>query len=113
METKTKFNLGKNIYMTNFEKITMIGNLFAVEYNIKGHDAYTLNEKDIGNHKDGWTIVGKIHEDYFAWVNEFDAVKGDEHIFGDFEKVVFCTSLEALDDFLENHNPTPWDYWDI
>ena len=113
MKDKTRFNLGKNIPMTNFEKITKTGDLFAVEYNIKGHNAYTLSEEDIGTHKDGWTITGKIHEDYFRWVNKFDATKGNEHIFGDFEEVVYCTSLEALDDFLENHKPTSWDYWDI
>ena len=65
-------------------------------------------------HADGWTITGKVHEDYFTWVNDFAA----EHptlgkVWGDFEGEVHADSEEAFADFYAKHPPTPWDYMDI
>lgn len=65
-------------------------------------------------HADGWTISGKIREDWFIWVQEFRA----EHpvygkVFGDFEKTIYSDTQEGYDDFLKNHPPSEWDAGDI
>ena len=65
-------------------------------------------------HKDGWTIKGRVHEDYYTWVNDFTA----QHpkygkVWGDFESKVFADSKKAFDNFYKNHKPSAWDYWDI
>ena len=47
-------------------------------------------------HADGWTICGCISEDYYYWVNGFDAshpVFG--RVWGDFEDVVYADSQEG------------------
>lgn len=65
-------------------------------------------------HADGWTVSGEVHEDYFTWVNEFEAshpVHG--FVWGDFESLVFATSEEAFQHFHANHPPSAWDYGDI
>lgn len=108
-----KYKKYKNIMATHPRNIDFIDDVYAVTYDIQGHDAFTLDADDIGVHEDGWAINGKVWEDYFTWVNEFEAIKNGKRVWGDFEKVVYCTSLEALEDFLENHKPDTWDYWDI
>ncbi len=65
-------------------------------------------------HKDGWKIKGAVHEDYYVWVNEFEA----EHptfgkVWGNFEKEVYADSEEGFADFYKNHAPEAWDYGDI
>lgn len=81
--------------------------------------AFTLSPEDIGKHEDGWNIEGEILTDYYGWVNKFKAYKrinnNKDVVFveGDFEDYILCSSLEALDDFLENHKPEDWDYADI
>ena len=65
-------------------------------------------------HDDGWTITGKIHEDYYTWVNDFVAthdVFGE--VSGNFEGEVRASSNEAFSDFWKRHKPKAWDYWDI
>lgn len=77
------------------------------------NNAFTLEPSNIGVNESGWTIEGEIQRDYFEWVNEFEAHKGDMWVKGDFEDVVNCSSLEALEDFLTYHEPDKWDYGDI
>ncbi len=65
-------------------------------------------------HPDGWTITGRIVEDWFYWVNDFEAhhpLFGE--VRGNFEEEVFATSHECLKNFLMNHAPDVWDYMDI
>jgi hypothetical protein len=65
-------------------------------------------------HPDGWTICGEIHEDYFYWVNDFEAthpVLG--WVKGNFETEVCASSREAYDDFVRKHEAIEWDYYDI
>lgn len=65
-------------------------------------------------HPDGWTISGGLHEDYFVWVNDFQASHPTlGRVEGDFERLVFATSEEAFADFYSKHTPTAWDYMDI
>jgi len=65
-------------------------------------------------HKDGWKITGEIHEDYFVWVNEFEAVHPRfGRVWGDFEKEVFADKVSGFKNFYNNHPPDDWDYGDI
>lgn len=90
------------------------GNLFTAHYGMYNNDANTLHPTDIGTHKDGWTIEGEIHEDYYQWVNDFTAhhlVYG--RVWGDFEHVVYADSEDGFNHFIEHHPPEEWNYWDI
>lgn len=65
-------------------------------------------------HSDGWTIRGQIHEDYYTWVNDFNAKHPKlGKVWGNFEGEVHATSKAAFDDFYKNHPPSAWDYADI
>lgn len=88
--------------------------MFVKEFNITGHMANTLHPEELGVNLSGWIIRGEIKEDYYKWVNEFEAF----HLYygkvwGDFEGKVYASSEEAYEHFVENHPPTEWDYWDI
>ena len=78
-------------------------------------DARTLSPDDIGTHKDGWTITGEIHEDYFYWVNDFDAIhkNGRWFVKGNFQGIIEASSEKALEDFIKHHPYHEWDYGDI
>ncbi len=86
-------------------------------FGIIGHDALTLRPEEVLNkkpHKSGWVIKGKIHEDYYEWVNEFEAHHPIYGIVkGDFEKKVFADSEEGFQHFWKHHQPMKWDYYDI
>ena len=65
-------------------------------------------------HDSGWKISGYVQEDWFRWVNSFEAVHptyGKVH--GNFEKEVYADSIEGFNHFYENHTPNAWDYWEI
>ena len=65
-------------------------------------------------HGSGWTITGEIHEDYYKWVNDFEATHPKfGKVAGNFEKEVTADSEEAFEDFWKNHQPDAWDYGDI
>ena len=77
---------------------------------------YTVNDGNVytRTHKDGWTISGCIAEDWFEWVNDFVATKKDgSFVKGNFEYEIQASSVKAVKDFLKNHAPSYWDYWDI
>ena len=102
----------------------MITKKFGVDFNSEG-GALTLAPSEVTDsghesgthaktHEDGWTITGKIHEDYYVWVNEFEAahpIYGK--VWGDFESEVHADSEEGFQHFHENHKPHAWDYDDI
>jgi hypothetical protein len=76
------------------------------------------NRPDEGTHSrthdDGWTITGEILEDYYRWVNDFNAQHPTlGHVWGNFETEVYADSEEAFADFFARHTPTAWDYQDI
>ena len=97
---------------------------FGIDFNSEG-GALTLNPCEVteGNeeegthiriHDDGWTIKGEIHEDYYTWVNSFEA----EHpkfgkVWGNFECSVFADNESGFNNFFANHEPSAWDYGDI
>ncbi len=79
-----------------------------------GHLAFTLNPSDLGLNESGWTIAGEVHEDYYEWVNSFEATHPDfGRVWGDYEDEVHADSEAAFEHFYKNHPPQPWDYWDI
>lgn len=65
-------------------------------------------------HESGWTIKGEIHEDYYVWVNDFEATHPKfGRVAGNFETEVTADSEEGFADFWKNHQPEAWDYQDI
>lgn len=97
---------------------------FGVDFH-SGGGALTLDPLEVNDvheatgwfartHKDGWTITGEVHEDYYYWVNDF-AASHPEHglVWGDFESVVFASSEAGFQHFYANHTPGAWDYHDI
>lgn len=88
--------------------------MYKKVYNIDGHQAYTLGPEDLGEHESGWAITGDVQEDYYRWVNEFEAIHPKYgKVYGDFETVVYAESEEALEHFIKHHPPEYWDYYDI
>lgn len=104
----------------------MITKKFGVDFNSPG-GALTLSPSYVREdspadrekiqtktHDNGWTVSGRIWEDYYEWVNEFEA----EHpqlgkVWGNFEGEVFADSEEAFEDFYKHFPPDDWDYGDI
>jgi hypothetical protein len=93
----------------------MVIKVAGVDYPYSGgHEALTLDIDELGLNESGWVIEGEVHEDYYEWVNEFEAnhcIYGK--ITGDFETQVVAENEEAFQHFWENHEPDGWDYWDI
>jgi hypothetical protein len=100
--------------------------MIVKRFDVEGSLAYTLSAEEVfenhdsqcggasRTHADGWKISGDIHEDYFYWVNDFEAthpVFG--RVWGNFESEVSADSEAAYQDFFEKHTPESWDYWDI
>lgn len=65
-------------------------------------------------HPDGWTIKGIVYEDYYWWVNDFEATHPDYwKVWGNFEKEVYADSEEGYNHFYKSHKPLERDYMDI
>ncbi len=65
-------------------------------------------------HESGWTIKGEVHEDYYEWVNDFEATHPKlGKVAGNFESEVTADSEECFSDFWKHHEPEAWDYGDI
>jgi hypothetical protein len=78
------------------------------------YSACTLDPEHLGENDSGWTITGKVSEDYFKWVNHFNAVHPEYGVVkGDFEERVVATSQLAYKHFVKHHAPSVWDYQDI
>jgi hypothetical protein len=79
-------------------------------FEVTGHLASTLPPECIGLNESGWTIEGAINEDYYSWVNEFEAVHPVfGKVWGNFEIEVYADSEEGYEDFVKNHEPEDWD----
>ncbi len=115
----TKFNINN---CNSLKRLTAIAYtlcqaqliMITKEFNITGHDANTLPQECIGKNESGWEISGEIHEDYYYWVNDFEAIHLTYgKVWGNFEDKVFADTEEGYNHFIENHPPESWDYWDI
>ena len=72
------------------------------------------NSKLVKIHESGWTISARVNEDYFTWINYFEAYHSDYgEVKGDFESEIEATSILAFTNFRINHPPSEWDYMDI
>lgn len=90
--------------------------MFIKDYSdqIGSSDAHTLEPEYIGNNDSGWIITGQIIEDYYTWVNDFEAFHLEYgFVKGNFEDKVYASSEETLNQFLKDHPFTVWDYQDI
>lgn len=65
-------------------------------------------------HASGWTIRAKIHNDWYSWIQNFEAqhpIFGD--LKGDFNDKVECTDKNAFFHFIKYHTPIIFDMYDI
>ena len=78
-------------------------------------DGYKLNcGRLLKIHDSGWVVLAELKEDYYEWVNEFEAYHKDYGcVCGDFEETVNADSEEAFQHFYKHHKPHSWDYGDI
>lgn len=103
----------------------MITKKFGVDFHSRG-GALTLGRSEVcedktqehgthtRTHPDGWAITGELHEDWFVWVNDFEAHHPQYgRVWGNFEKEVYADSEEGFQHFYTHHQPNAWDYWDI
>lgn len=78
------------------------------------HYARTLCPTVVGKNASGWQVKAEVLEDYYEWVNHFEAFHPLYGIvYGDFEDAVTASSEAALQHFLSAHPVEDWDYWDI
>lgn len=88
--------------------------MYFRKYSVSGHLARTLSAHCVGENKSGWLIRADVHEDYYKWVNYFEAFHMDYGVvYGDFEEGVYASTEEALEQFFKDHPFEDWDYWDI
>jgi hypothetical protein len=102
----------------------------TVNYIVSQHLDISFNPWDISNkkkleydkqysrtHKNGWTISGKIVEDWVSWVPFITAFhKSYGIIYGDFSEEIIIVSDnpdKSLLHFLDNNMPLLWTGWDI
>lgn len=75
--------------------------------------AHTLNSDYKGTHSNGWTIDGIIKEDFYEWINKFNARNGDKWVRGNFEVKVTADSEETYNEFIKLFPVDHWDYESI
>ena len=86
--------------------------MYTIKFNVPS--ASTISPSELGENSSGWTITGKIHEDYYEWVNYFEATHPDYGwVKGDYESEITASSEAAYLHFNSNHPPSNWDYMDI
>lgn len=102
----------------------MVTRTFGKHFNSSG-GALTLSPSEVTDsgaesgihsrtHDDGWTITGLIHEDYYTWVNDFEASHPKfGKVWGNFQSEVYADTKAGFDNFYANHTPNAWDYGDI
>ena len=107
-------------YLRNIVNNSELLPKLKVKYQTRGNyfssKAATLPTNCIGTHEDlGITVYGKIQEDYYEWVNFFLCIPSDgkEYIVGDFEDMVYSSSKDFYDKFINKFEVEEWDYWDI
>ena len=97
----------------------MITKKFGIDFDSSGGaltlpSSYVSEGEDGKTHKNGWTISGDVYEDYYLWVNKFEAVHPElGKVWGNFEDEVYADSEVGYRDFYENFSPEEWDYQDI
>lgn len=65
-------------------------------------------------HSNGWTITGNMSNDYYSWVEKFEAIHPTfGKIVGVVDDKIYATSEEGYEDFIKNHPITGMDLDDI
>jgi len=100
-------------------------NKFSKQFVVKRGLAQTLPVSSVSDsnyangtcsktHKSGWTISGEVQEDYYRWINDFEAHHPDYgYVRGNFEDVVWADSEEGYEHFIKHHPYEEWNYADI
>ena len=92
----------------------MVTKLYGKDFVSTYDSALTLSPDELGVNESGWTIEGAVVEDYYEWVNDFEANHPTfGKVWGNFEGEVHADSEEGFAHFFEHHPPESWDYWDI
>ncbi len=110
--------------LQRLKQSVMITKKFGTDFNSEGGaltlpvSAVSVHPQDSGTHtrthESGWTITGEVREDYYTWVNKFEATHPIfGKVWGDFEEEVHADSEQGFADFWKNHEPQAWDYLDI
>lgn len=85
----------------------------VIDYDSFGSLARTLDPDFLGTHHE-WTVKGLVMEDYFEWVNYFEATHPKfGFVAGNYESEIISSSKEAYLDFCKYFPFAEWDYWDI
>ena len=101
--------------------------MFVILFRENGHMACTLPAEEVcenhdgvttgmhtRTHADGWAISGFVHEDWYCWVNDFEASHPTfGRVWGNFEEKVSADTAEGYAAFCEAHPSEFWDYYDI
>lgn len=106
----------EELFISSNDFLTRIGHADTVANRTKT-TAITLSPNRLGYHEQsGWNLSGDIHEDYYKWVNEFEAVHSKYgKVRGNLEEGLYYTSEKALKRFIEVYKSAIeiWDYMDI
>lgn len=102
-------------YLTNYLDETQGICSLAITLTAKSvTDQYDVTGVFTRTHESGWTITGEVIEDYYHWVNDFEAthpIYGT--VKGNFEEFIEVDCEEGFKHFMEHHEPEIWDYYDI
>jgi hypothetical protein len=102
------------MYVKTFEKSFSSQAITLRPYEVYGPCKKQASGWHQFTHSDGWTICGVVSEDYYLWVNDFDASHPTlGWVKGNFESEVRARSRKAYEDFVSKHEPHFWDYDDI
>lgn len=69
--------------------------------------------EELGKPYKGWTVYAPVNEDYYSWIESFEAYKNDEWVVGDFDYIVYSSSKAAFDDFTRHFRPKIFNSGDI
>lgn len=89
-------------------------NLYSKPFDIMfDSNAITLHTNALESKS--WEVTGKIHEDYYEWINDFYAVEKSTNniVFGNFESKVYATDEDTYIRFRKDIKVVNWDYQDI
>lgn len=65
-------------------------------------------------HSNGWTVTGRVVEDWYYWVNDFVATHPIfGKVWGNYEEIVYADTEAGYLAFTASFPPHVWDYHDI
>lgn len=90
----------------------------GMAHTLRAEDVCEDHDSQVGHctrtHATGWTISGVVKEDWYYWVNDFEAHHPDfGRVWGNFEEAVFADTESGYEAFCAAHPKHVWDYADI